>query len=123
MFLLRLNKVRWISRASVVLAVAVVTAACSSPRAPQEEPETPEEQGGAGTGGTEPSSGGIAGQGGVSGAAGGGGAPSISLEGCNGIPIEQSGVLDVNIQAITVSGAVKANGAPLRDESGSRGQL
>jgi hypothetical protein len=44
-------------------------------------------------------------------------------EGCPGIPLTTDGVLDIDLKAIRVSGAVTLNGAPLPNATGSRGSI
>jgi hypothetical protein len=87
----------------VVAALAVATASCSGGK------------GGSGAAGT---GGGGAGTGGAGGGAGAGGAPT-----CGGFAISQDGVLDVDLRAVSVTGAVTLAGAALPGETASRGGL
>lgn len=82
-------------------------------------------------GATSGGTGGIA-AGGASGAngGGGGGAGGTGAEagmggaaGCQGVDLEQDGVLDLDLKAIRVHGVVTLNGAPLPDADAGRGQL
>jgi hypothetical protein len=69
-------------------------------------------------------SGGQTGSGGATGANGGAvGSGGATVEGCKGLSLQQSGVLDLELHAITVSGAVTLNGAALPTASSSRGTL
>jgi hypothetical protein len=72
--------------------------------------------GGSGSGGS--------GSGGVTVGAGGSGVGGMSaLQGCNGFSVQQPGVLDLNLRAVTVTGAVTENGAALPTATSTRGQL
>ena len=76
--------------------------------------------GAAGSGMTGTAGGGTAGAaGGAAGAAGA--APPI--DGCDGVALQQSGVLDLHLRSVVLTGAITLNGAPLPDQSGSRGEL
>jgi hypothetical protein len=60
--------------------------------------------------------------GGAAGSAGAGGTAGTAPV-CPGVSLQQDAVLDLDLRAVTVSGAVTLNGAPLPDEAASRGQI
>jgi hypothetical protein len=78
--------------------------------------------GGAGTGGGGPGTGGVTGAGG-GGTTGGGGAGGATLPSCAGLALNQDGVLDLDLRAISVSGTVTRNGAAVPDQTANRGQI
>jgi hypothetical protein len=76
-----------------------------------------------GSGGVGPTAGGAGTGGGVVGGAGAGGTTTISVGDCPGLALRATGVLDLPLRSVTVTGAVTLNGAPLPTESGARGTL
>ena len=76
---------------------------------------------GAAGSGAGPGSGGAGttGAGGVGGAAG----AMPPIDGCNGVALTQTGVLDLDLHSVALSGAITLNGAPLPDATASRGAL
>jgi hypothetical protein len=60
--------------------------------------------------------------GGNAGATGGSGGVAPPPE-CTGLDLQDDGVLDLDLRAVSVTGAVMRNGAPLADQTGSRGQV
>ena len=85
---------------------------------------------GVGAGGASGSSGsvGTGGRGGASGLAGTGSGGTTGGAGgatstCAGLDLRQDGVLDLDLRAVSVTGTVTLNGAPLADQTSSRGQI
>jgi hypothetical protein len=103
---------------SVVSLIAAVAAGCG--------PGTSHDAPVAGIGGSAGAGGGGAGpgSGGASGGTGTGGTGGVSTNAdCAGLALTQSGSLDLDIQAISATGNVTLDGAPLPNGTGSRGRI
>jgi hypothetical protein len=76
-----------------------------------------------GTGsGAGPGAGG-AGAAGAAGTTGGAAGTAPPIDGCHGTALQTSGVLDLHLRSVALSGAITLNGAPLPDQAASRGEL